>query len=186
MSYEPEREIRSILHDKTVVVFNTGDRVIFQASRTGTMPLTVDPEEIVDDLIITLEQRDIEIASLRSELIESRDTAARYICQYQGEENRFQRQNAELGRLQKQIEAASGEKADEPTEKYWIGAASQERAKEIARNHSLEKNQWSRAHAGKPNSLKDGIRVSDRKYLIGDFAEWELRILTAHLGGEKQ
>lgn len=67
MIYKPEREIRSILHDGTEVVFNTGDRVIFQASRIGGIPLTVDPEGIVDDLILTLEQRNKKIAELQAQ-----------------------------------------------------------------------------------------------------------------------
>lgn len=63
---EPEREIRSVLHDGTQVVFNTGDRVIFQASRPGGMPLAIDPDSIVDDLIISLEQKDQRIAELQA------------------------------------------------------------------------------------------------------------------------
>lgn len=60
-----EREIRSVLHDGTEVVFNTGDRVLFQASRPGGMPLTIDADSLVDDLILTLEQRDATIRELQ-------------------------------------------------------------------------------------------------------------------------
>lgn len=59
MGYKPEREIRSMLHDGTEVVFNTGDRVIFQATRRGGMPLAVEPDTIVDDLILSLEKKDV-------------------------------------------------------------------------------------------------------------------------------
>lgn len=63
--HDPEREIRSTLHDGTEVVFNTGDRVLFLAARPGGMPLTTDPESLYDDLVLTLEQRDATIESLR-------------------------------------------------------------------------------------------------------------------------
>ncbi|MNJ58706.1 hypothetical protein D3C77_543550 [compost metagenome] len=63
-----EREIRSILHDGTEVVFNTGDRVLFQASRPEGMPLAIDADSLVDDLILTLEQKDETITGLRKAL----------------------------------------------------------------------------------------------------------------------
>lgn len=69
MSYKPEREIRSLLHDGTEVVFNTGDRVVFQATRQGGMPLAVEPDTIVDDLILSLEQKDKELAKLQEQSI---------------------------------------------------------------------------------------------------------------------
>ncbi|MFD3261884.1 hypothetical protein ACE3MQ_25110 [Paenibacillus lentus] len=51
-----EREIRVTLHDGSEVVFNTGDRVLFQASTPGAIPLAVDADTIADDLLLTLEQ----------------------------------------------------------------------------------------------------------------------------------
>jgi len=63
-----EREIRSVLHDGTEVVFNTGDRVLFLASRPGGMPLTIDADSLVDDLILTLEQKDATIKELQGDL----------------------------------------------------------------------------------------------------------------------
>lgn len=65
MGYKPEREIRSVLHDRSEVVFDTGERIVFVAARPGGIPLAVDPDSIVDDLIISLEQKDKEIAKLK-------------------------------------------------------------------------------------------------------------------------
>ncbi|GIO36892.1 hypothetical protein J41TS12_17530 [Paenibacillus antibioticophila] len=71
-------------------------------------------------------------------------------------------------------------------EKYYIGARSQQEAERIALEHGLDRNQWRRAHGGPPHShLRDGIRVSDRKYLIGEFTSGEWLVLTAHLPRDK-
>ncbi len=51
-----EREIRALLHDGSEVIMNTGDKVLFQASTPGAMPLAVDADTIADDLLLTLEQ----------------------------------------------------------------------------------------------------------------------------------
>lgn len=53
-----EREIRVVLHDGSEVIMNTGDRVLFQASRQGAIPLSVEADLIADDLIITLAEKD--------------------------------------------------------------------------------------------------------------------------------
>lgn len=71
-------------------------------------------------------------------------------------------------------------------EKYYIGARSQQEAERIALEHGLNRNQWRCAHGGVPHSnLRDGIRVSDRKYLIGEFTSREWFVLTAHLPRDK-
>lgn len=66
-------------------------------------------------------------------------------------------------------------------DKYRIGASSLKKAEQIALKHGLNKTQWRRAHGGMPSRLLDGIRVSDRKFLIGDFSAQEWWVLTAHL-----
>ncbi|MNJ32050.1 hypothetical protein D3C77_267050 [compost metagenome] len=55
-----EREIRVVLHDGSEVIMNTGDKVLYQASKPGAIPLAVDADTIADDLILTLEQKDEE------------------------------------------------------------------------------------------------------------------------------
>lgn len=51
-----EREIRVLLHDGSEVIMNTGDRVLYQASKPGAVPLAVDADTIADDLLLTMEQ----------------------------------------------------------------------------------------------------------------------------------
>lgn len=85
-----EREIRSILHDGTEVVYNTDDRVLFLAARPGGMPLTTDPESLYDDLVLTLEQRDATIKRLETALFthQSYDKA---VCELQEENERLRK-----------------------------------------------------------------------------------------------
>lgn len=75
----------------------------------------------------------------------------------------------------------SGRKNKPPSEIYWIGAKSQSDAEQIASEHGLKRPQWRRAHGGRPNHLKDGINVSNRNYLLGEFTSGEWLVLTAHL-----
>lgn len=69
------------------------------------------------------------------------------------------------------------------TEMHWIGARSQSEAEQIASKCGLSRSEWRRAHGGKPSHLLDGINVSDRKYLLGEFTTGEWLVLTAHLPG---
>lgn len=47
--------------------------------------------------------KDALITSLQEQLSHEREQVAYWICKYHGEENRFQRQNQEFGRLQAEI-----------------------------------------------------------------------------------
>ncbi|MEK3770074.1 hypothetical protein MKY14_16100 [Paenibacillus sp. FSL R5-0887] len=53
---DQEREIRVNLLDGSEVIMNTGDRVLFQASSPGAIPLSIDPEIIMDDVLAALEE----------------------------------------------------------------------------------------------------------------------------------
>ncbi|AIQ68694.1 hypothetical protein [Paenibacillus graminis] len=80
MSMTPEREIRVNLLDGSEVIMNTGDRVLFQASRPGAIPLSVEAELIVDDLLAALEEAQQQIKELQEgnrSACESRDMAYR-------------------------------------------------------------------------------------------------------------
>lgn len=104
-----EREIRSILHDGTEVVYNTGDRVLFLAARPGGMPLTTDPESLYDDLVLTLEQRDATIKELQDEVKKQSDL-----------KHETYRENAkwqdECNKLRKALEEAKAEYSKEGTD----------------------------------------------------------------------
>lgn len=76
-----EREIRTVLHDGSEVIMNTEERVIFQSSRPGAIPLSVDADTVFDDVLITLDQanqqlteKDTTIDILRQALRATRQT----------------------------------------------------------------------------------------------------------------
>lgn len=64
-----EREIRVTLHNGTEVIMNTGDRVLFQASKLGAIPLAVDADTIVEDLIFTLDEVQNEADRINNHLL---------------------------------------------------------------------------------------------------------------------
>lgn len=49
-----EREIRVTLLDGSAVIMNTRDRALFQASRPGAIPLAVDADTAIDDVLYAL------------------------------------------------------------------------------------------------------------------------------------
>lgn len=75
---DQEREIRVTLLDGSEVIMNTGDRVLFQASRAGAIPLTVDADTIADDLLKALEEAQQQLVSKNDELTETENEAEKY------------------------------------------------------------------------------------------------------------
>lgn len=61
----PEREIRVVLLDGSEVIMNTGDRVLYQASRPGAIPLSIDADGIIDDVLAALEESQQTIANAK-------------------------------------------------------------------------------------------------------------------------
>lgn len=78
MSMTPEREIRVTLLDGSEVIMNTGDRVLFQASRPEAIPLSIDAETIIDDVLAALEDTEHRNTKLYDELTEASNEAMRY------------------------------------------------------------------------------------------------------------
>ncbi|ASA25409.1 hypothetical protein [Paenibacillus donghaensis] len=61
----PEREIKVTLLDGSEVLMNTGDRVLFQASRPGAIPLAVEADTIMDDMLLALEDAHNQLGVMR-------------------------------------------------------------------------------------------------------------------------
>lgn len=63
---EPEeREIRVTLLDGTIAIMNTGDRVLFQAAHPKAIPLTIDADSLIDDVLEAAEAAQQVIAGQR-------------------------------------------------------------------------------------------------------------------------
>ncbi|KGE18447.1 hypothetical protein [Paenibacillus wynnii] len=69
----PERELRAILLDGSEVIMNTGDKVLFQASRPGAIPLSVDADTIIDDVLAALKEAQQDVEEWQEEAKQWRD-----------------------------------------------------------------------------------------------------------------
>ncbi|MEK4880162.1 MULTISPECIES: hypothetical protein [Paenibacillus] len=74
---DQEREIRVNLLDGSEVIMNTGDRVLFQASSPGAIPLSVDTDTIIDDVLAALEESQSKLNEREWMLKESLDITTR-------------------------------------------------------------------------------------------------------------
>ncbi|MEK4196173.1 hypothetical protein NYE59_24050 [Paenibacillus sp. FSL L8-0323] len=76
---DQEREIRVNLLDGSEVIMNTGDRVLFQASSPWAIPLSVDTDTIIDDVLAALEESQQEYELIKFD----RDALVKLVANHQ-------------------------------------------------------------------------------------------------------